>query len=445
MRVLEIWIVSQLLFTSFALAENWPQWRGPHGNGVSAETGLPTTWSAEENIAWKAPLGGLGVSVPVVWDDHVFVSSQVGDGTKRDGFHPTLVQGDGSEAEKPLGDKARAGAGNGKVYFLVEAFRRTDGERLWEYRFEAEGEFPEVHQKHNMATPSPVTDGKRVYVWYATGQLVALDMDGKLVWQRHLGREYSPFEIGWGHSSSPTVHKGSIFLLCDHTPASYLLALDTATGKNKWKVDRGKGLKAYSTPFVAQLAERDELIINSSERVDAYDASTGEPLWYVEGSNRFPVPSPSYEDGILYMSRGYRSGPYMALETGGSGNVAETHVAWRVATGAPYVSSVLHYQGLMYMSSGAGIVRCVDGKTGERVWQDRVGGIFTASPIAADGKIYMLSETGEMVVLEAGREFKVLSLNDIGERSVASPAISSGQIFIRTDDHLICVGEKSST
>jgi outer membrane protein assembly factor BamB len=342
--------------------------------------------------------------------------------------------------EKSLGGSAASDPGDGKTYLLVEAFRRSDGERLWEYRFEAEGEFPEVHRKTNMANPSPVTDGELIYAWFATGQLVALDTDGKLVWHRHLARDYSPFEIGWGHSSSPTLYKDLILLLCDHTPASYLLALDKKTGAEKWKVERGKGLRSYSTPFVAKGVDRDELIVNSSKGVDAYDPSTGEHFWFLPGPNRFPVPSPSYDDGVLYMNRGHRSGPYMALKTGGKGDISTTHVQWRVETGAPYVSSVVYYEGLVYMANGVGVVRCVDGKTGERVWQERIGGVFSASPVAADGKIYLLAESGEMVVLKAGRQPVVLSRNNIDERSIASPAISNGQIFIRTDDHLVCVG-----
>ena len=441
MGTVRIFVVLQLCFVFSVVAENWPQWRGPYGNGVSPAKGVPTTWGIKENITWKAPLGGQAVSSPIVWGDRVIVTSQVGRGILRDGFHPTLVRGEGAAGEKSLGDAPR-NSEDGKTYFLVEAFSRSEGKRIWEYRLDAEGEFPEVHRKTNMANASPVTDGDHVYAWFATGQLVALDMNGKLVWQREMAREYSPFALPWGHSTSPTLYEDLIVLLCDHTPASYLLALDKKTGKEVWKADRGKGRRAYSTPFVARGEDRDELITNSSEGIDAYDPLTGEHLWYVKESNEFPVPSPSYRDGILYMSRGHRSGPYMALRTGGQGDVSKSHIKWRVATGAPYVTSVVYYDGLVYMANGAGIVRCIDGETGERVWQERIGGIFSASPAAADGKIYLLAEDGEMVVLEAGRELKVLSRNRIEERTVASPAISNGQLFIRTDDHLVCVGSE---
>jgi outer membrane protein assembly factor BamB len=405
---------------------------------------VPTTWGSEENITWKVPLGGQAVSSPILWDDRVIVSSQVGRGVLRQGNHPTLVRGEGAADEKSL-RASRDEPEGGTTHFLVEVFDRSDGKRLWEYRLEAEGDFPPVHRKTNMANASPVTDGEGVYAWFATGQLVALDMNGELLWQRHIAREYAPFDIPWGHSSSPTLYEDTIILLCDHTPASYLVAFDKKSGKEKWKTDRGKGLRGYSTPFVARGKNHDELIVNSSEGVDAYDPATGKHLWYITEPNRFPVPSPSFDDGIVYMSRGHRSGPYMALRLGGKGDISKSHIKWRVETGAPYVSSVVYYDGLVYMANGAGIVRCVDGETGERVWQERMGGIFSASPVAADGKVYLLAEDGEMVVLEAGREPKVLSRNRIEERTVASPAISNGQIFLRTDEHLVCVGSEPTS
>ena len=446
MRALIVMLALMFGGTAFA-AENWPNWRGPHGTGISDDHPLPTRWSTDENIAWRAPLQGLGVSGPIVWGDRIFVTSQLGIGELREGRHPTLVRGEDTSAERPLGDARENREGESdEVVLLVEAFDRTDGRRVWEYRLPAEevaGELPAVHSKHNLASPSPVTDGEHVYAWFGTGQLVALDMNGKLAWKRHLGKEIAPFEISWGHASSPTLFGDTLFLLCDHDNESYLLALDKRTGKEKWKNDRGEDMRSYSTPFVVRGAERDELIVNSSKRVEAFDPATGELLWYTGESNRFPIPVPSYEDGILYMSRGYRSGPYMAMRTGGKGDVSSSHVVWRVATGAPYVSSILYYDGLVYMANGAGIVTCVDGKTGERVWQERMNAIFSASPVAGDGKVYFLAESGEMIVLAGGRKLNVLARNSVGERSLASPAVANGQIFIRTDDHLYCVGKQS--
>ncbi len=426
---------------SAAHAEDWPHWRGPDGRRISSEGGLPTTWSRNAGVAWRTPILGLGVSSPIVSGDLVLLTSQLGRGPLQTGSHPALVRGGPNpEGEQPLGGQRMDGTGEG-VVFLVSAFNRGDGSVAWEYEIEAEGDLPAAHQKHNMASPSATSDGERVYAWFATGQLVALDMRGELVWERHLARDYGPFEIVWGHSSSPTIYKDLLILQCDHEPGSYLLALDRRTGEERWKVDRGAGLRSFSTPIVVSGPHGDELIVNASERLDAYDPSTGAWLWHAGEPNQFPVPAATYDDdGTLYTSRGHRAGPYMAIRLGGRGDVSETHVVWRVPTGAPYISSILYYDGLIYMANGNGIVTVVDATTGDRLWQDRLGGIYSASPVAGDGKVYFFSETGETLVIEAGPALRVLARNDLGERVVSSPAVSDGRIFIRTDEALIAVG-----
>ena len=320
-------------------AEDWPQWRGPHGTGISTEKGIPARWG-KEDVRWKVPVGGLGVSSPVVWGDRIFVTSQSGRGLRRAGSHPKLAQGEEGSAEKPLGAVAGATPGEAPgVEFVVEAFHRKDGRRLWAYHFAADGALPPVHEKHNLASPSPVTDGRLVYAWFGTGQLVALDLAGKLSWQRHLGKELGSFDINWGAGSSPALFGDLLFLLCYHEPRSYLLALDKQTGKERWKVDRGKDVRSYSTPVVFAGPRGDELVVNSTERLEAYDPRTGELLWHAGGPHRFAIPVPTFDGAVLYASRGYRSGPYMAIRPGGRGDVSESHVQWSVATGAPYVSS----------------------------------------------------------------------------------------------------------
>jgi outer membrane protein assembly factor BamB len=183
------------------------------------------------------------------------------------------------------------------------------------------------------------------------------------------------------------------------------------------------------------------MVINSSPRIDVFDPSTGKLLWHFGEPNRVPVSMPVYHDGTLYATRGFRSGPYMAVRVGGKDDVSKTHTKWHVPTGAPYISSILHYQGLIYMVSEGGVVTCVEPETGETVWKDRLDGVFTASPVAANGKVYMLNENGETFVLKAGRVKDVLERNSLGERTLASPAISGGKLFIRSDEHLFCIGQ----
>jgi outer membrane protein assembly factor BamB len=425
-------------------AENWPQWRGPSSRGVSAESGLPTTWSAGENIAWKALVGGLGASSPIVWGDRVFVTSQRGNAPVAAGdSHPLLARDDRSLAarENAIGGERAAVRRPSGVFLIIEAFRSSDGERLWEYRDQAAGPLPENHEKHNLATPTPVTDGERVYAWFGNGQVVALDTNGKLVWRRHLGLEYGTFLNLWGHGSSPVLYNDLLILLVDHGPQAYLLALDKRTGEERWKVDRGRGRVSHSTPLIVPGPAGDEMIVNSSERIDAYDPAGGKLLWHADSERQTPIPTPVFANGLIYMSRGYRNSDYLAIRPGGRGDVSTSHVQWRGPGTASYVASIVQYKGLLYMTNEVGVVTCAETETGERVWRQRLGGVFFASPVAGDGKIYMLSETGETVVLEAGREPHVLARNDVGERLIASPAIANGRLLLRSDTTLFSIGE----
>lgn len=419
-------------------ANTWPHWRGPAASGVAVGA-IPAAWSATRNVAWSAPLEGAGVSSPIVTADRVFVTSQAGDGRRQEGRHPTLAQGvdPAAAGESTLARRTRRNA----VAFIVEAFDRASGKRAWMYETPAEGELPPVHDKHNLSSASPVTDGERVYAWFGTGQLVALDTSGKPVWQRNLARDYAPFDINWGHASSPVLFGDSLILLCYHAQMSYLLALDKRTGAVKWKVDKPAGVESWSSPVVIAGPSGPELIVNASTGVESFNPATGASLWHYPEVNRFPIPVAMEDKGILYLSRGYRSSPYMAIRLGGKGNITASHVAWRVPTGGPYVSSLIHYQGVIYMSGENGILSAVDAATGQRLWQERVGGVFTASPIAGDGKVYFVSETGETIVLKAGRTFEVVSRNKLDGHFVASPAAAGGRLFLRADDRIYAVGQ----
>ena len=420
-------------------AADWTHWRGPNGNGVAPDRTLPLRWSATENVAWKTPIAGAGVSTPIVSGDRVYVTSQLGAGVRRPGNHPRLVQGSDAAAQ---GERAIEAAGDpSKTIFVVEAFSRADGKRLWARQIEAAGDLTPVHDKHNLATPSPVTDGTLVFAWYGTGQLAALDRSGAVVWQRHLATENGAFDIQWGHGSSPVVHGDHVILLCDQPARSYLVALDKKTGKDAWKADRGKGRSSYSTPLVIEGAFGTEIIVNSTERIDSYDAKTGTFLWHAGETSRFAVPTPVFHNGVIYASRGYRSGPYMAIKPGGRGDVSKTHVTWSVPTGAPYVSSLLYYEGIVYMANDVGVLTAVDAATGERVWQERTEGVFSASPVAGGGHVFFVSENGDTVVVKAGRSPQIVGRNALGERVVASPAISNGRLFVRTDQHVFAIGQ----
>lgn len=406
------------------VAADWPQWRGPTGDGISTETNVPLRWSKSENVLWKVPLPGLGSSTPIIAGDRVYVTSQMGDGP----FEGRSRDFEGAATARRTGETE-------KVRFLVHAFDRKSGKELWRYTLPADGGLQPVHVKHNLASPSCVTDGERVYAWFGTGQLIALSLDGKLVWSRHLGKEFGPFDVLWGHGSSAALYKDSLLLLCDHPPGAYLLSVDARTGKNRWKVDRGKERRSYTTPFVIRSGDHDELILNTNEGLEGVSPTTGERLWKAGEMNRVPVPTPVFHGGVLYVNRGYTSSPYMAVRPGGK-------VEWEVKTGAPYVSSLLYYQGLLYMANERGIVSLADSADGATLWRERLGSVFSASPVAANGHVYITSEEGTTYVFAAGREKKLVAENAIGERTLASLAISNGNIFVRTDEHLYCIGRK---
>lgn len=410
------------LFTAVR-GENWPHWRGPRANGISLEENLPETWSETTNVRWKRSLKVRGNSTPIVWGSRLLLTGQVGDS-------PIEMRG---RTAAPLGSEE-------PPHFLVQCLDKNSGDLIWERSLQASGELTPTHPKHNLASPSIVTDGELVYAWFGTGQLICLDMEGRLVWQRHLGKDYGPFQLLWAHGSSPVIYRGSLILVCDHAPGAYVIAVDGQSGRTLWKTDRGEGLRAYSTPLLVSLRDRDELIVNAQPGVDAYDPQTGSHLWSVSNPIRVPVPTPVFANDVIYLNRGYSSSPLMAILPGSRDRVAESRVKWSNPTGAPYVSSVLVYRGLLYMGTENGIVSALDPETGHTVWRERMGGNYSASPLGADGKVYFFNEDGEAVVLQAGSKFQLLSRIDMAAPILASPAVSDGRIYVRTTEDLWAVG-----
>ena len=389
--------------------EQWAQWRGPQTNGVSRATDLPQTWSAKDGVRWAVDLPGRGTSSAIVWDDRVFVTAA--DGPRQSDLH-------------------------------LVCLNLADGSRRWHSTFW--GTSPTLHHatKSDMATPTPTTDGRRVYAFYGTGDVFAVDFEGRLLWQRSLADEFGPFENRFGHTSSPLLAGEVLIVQCDHYGQSYLLAIDTASGRTRWRTERPGIWHSWSSPRLVDAPDGkgQELIVCAAHRVDAFDPTTGTALWNVTGLRRECIPTPVAGQGRLYAVSGPK-GETLAIRPGGRGDVGHTHVDWRSARGVPFVPSALLVGDYYYLVDDAGIATCLDADSGQTLWQKRLGGAFTASPIAGDGKLYFMSEEGETVVLAAHTgSFQELARNKLDEPIYASSSIAPGKLLIRTEHRLVCVG-----
>jgi HEAT repeat protein/outer membrane protein assembly factor BamB len=370
---------------------------------VSAETSLPVFWNADEGVVWKSPVSGTGFSSPIVWDDRVFLT------TGRDNQH-----------------------------LMVLAYRRSDGTTLWSREFDATGPANGLGDWNTVASPTPATNGKAVVALFATGDVVCLDFDGKDLWRRSLAKDYGEIRNGQGLAASPVIWRDIVLLQIDHSRPSYLLALNIGTGETRWKIDRPAG-DSWSTPLLLN-CDGDPLVVACcAGLVKAYSLETREEVWRCGGLTVSIAPSPVCGDDRLFATSG-RNGPFLAIRTGGKGDVEATHLEWRHNRSGPYVPSPVYCQGRLQVTNDSGFSLCFDAATGDLLWQERLPGRFSASGVAADGKLYFLNESGETFVLRAGPKFEMLARNPLGEPCKASPAVSAGQVFIRSDKHLFCIG-----
>jgi outer membrane protein assembly factor BamB len=392
------YVVVLLLLCPAVRAENWPQWRGPDGNGISAEKNLPVKWSATENVRWKTPLAGAGVSAPIVWGGRVFLTTS--DGRLNDRLH-------------------------------LSCFDADSGKRLWTTHFfgsaQPEGLFP----PGGMAVPTPATDGKRVFALFGTGDLVCVDFDGKPVWVRSLAQEYGPFRNRWGMSASPILADGMLLVQVDHFGESYLLAINAATGANRWKTKRDATVN-WTSPLVVRGKGKARIVASGTYFLCGYDLATGSELWKVEGMNQQCIPTPvALGEQVFTLGGNNRQ----ALCVGLDGKER-----WKVKSGANNIPSPVAVGKHVYFAEDSGFAVCLDAETGKRVWRDRLGSQQRASPVAGDGKLYFTGETGVVMVLRQGETFEQLAKNDVGETLVASPAIAGGRLYLRGDKHLFCIG-----
>ena len=422
-------IITALMLCMPAWATDWPQWRGPFFNGSTDETNLPGSWSWTENVAWVSPLPGPSGATAVICKGRVFVTSMV--------------------------DKSPE--------FVALCIDEKDGRKLWENKVGSDSRrFP----RNNMASPSPVTDGQRVFFLYAGGELIGFDYEGKKLWSRNIEDEYGNLSLQFGYSSSPLLHEGKLFVLVvrrnkaypqgqakdDRPLDSFLLAVDPKTGQTLWKQQRltdafDEGMETYSTPVPFVRNGRTEILNTGGDFVTAHDPDSGKELWRFEYWTRKVrdsriIPTLVTGDNLIFGTR-HKGGGVFALQPG-----TDARITWEFSGPSPDCSTPLYYQGRLYILDGiknGKVVTCFDPKTGRQFWQGKIGGKgpWRASLTGADGKLYCINETGEIVVLAAGGdEFKILFETKTDETPIQSSiSIANGHLFIRTAQNLYCIGK----
>ena len=408
-----------LLFPPVIQADNWPQFRGPDHQGHSSESGLPLKWSETENVAWRIELPGQSWSSPIVWGNRVFVTT-----TLNDGVSCRVLSIDSTD---------------GSIQWNKEVFEQT---------------LLRKEDRNTYATPTPATDGEKVYACFGDGSFVALNYAGDIVWKN---RDH-PFYGQHGLGTSPILYDGMLIMARDgssdgqdkklgwQTPwdQSYVVAIDTATGKDRWIGKRGMSRISHGAPCIWEQNGSAQVVSEAGDVVQGFDCKTGERIWSCTVAGEGKVPSTIIGDGFVFTSGGWGGKESIkAFKLGGHGELNDSSIVWEQKKGIPKIPSMIYVKPYVFAITDAGIATCLRSDTGDIVWQNRLGGNFSASPVSSDGRIYFLADNGETTIIEAGPEFRVIAKNPLGERVQASPAISNGKLFIRTDRHLFCIGQDS--
>lgn len=424
---------------------NWPSFRGPQASGVAERQSLPDRWDGKtgENILWRTPIPGLAHSSPVVWGGRVFVTSAVS-GDPKASFRPGLY-GDGDASE----DRSRQ-------RWVLYALDKRTGKVLWERTAREGVPVDKRHIKSTYANSTPATDGRVVVAWFGSQGVHAYDVGGRFLWKVDLGRlDIGAYDIPtyeWGPASSPVIWENLVILQCDTQADSFLLALDSATGKTVWKTEREE-IPSWGTPTVARTSAGPVLVTNASNYVRGYDPRTGRELWRLGRSSKITAPTPVFADDMFVVVSGRApERPIFVVRAGARGDLTlpegqskSESVVWSRTGRGSYMPTPLVYQGILYVLSNNGLLDAYDLRTGEEVYRQRlplVGSGFSASPVASDGKLYLSNEDGEMLVVAAGRSFTHLATNSMGELLMATPALSEGVMYVRSNATLFAVGRK---
>ncbi|MFM8534193.1 MAG: PQQ-binding-like beta-propeller repeat protein [Acidimicrobiia bacterium] len=465
-------LVSALSVPSVAMVSGaeppvaWPQFRGPSGAGILDDGKLPTSWSANDNVRWSVEVKGRGWSSPIAWNDTVFVTSAISPGAFKapstgifgnDYVAELMKQGlsDDEVNKRAIARDIELTAESGEIRYMVYAFDAGSGRLKWEREAHKGAPFGGRHRKNTFASESPATDGERVYAYFGNVGLFAYTLDGTPLWTARFDPQ--PMYLDFGTAASPVVHDGRVFVVHDNEGESFVAAVDARTGKRLWRTERditapqGSG---WSSPYVWKHGQRTEVIVIGRQHAVSYSPDTGKELWRMRGLTGQSTPSPVAADGLLYLatgSQGESNCPVFAVRPGASGDISlakgeesNAYVKWFHPRASAYTSSPLVYRGRMYVVNDNGILSVFDSQTGKEIYKARAGGpgnTFSASPWAADGKIYLLSEDGLTFVIEAGDKYVELARNSLDEMSLASPALAPDAIFLRTQTKLYRVGK----
>jgi outer membrane protein assembly factor BamB len=412
-----------LVSVSAVHAGDWPGWRGPHGDGTSDAKGVPIKWNTTENIAWKTPIPGKGHSSPIVWGDRIFLT--------------TCLEAD-ADPKRPE-DPARR---------MLMCLDRRDGSILWQKQV-LSAKLEKLHRLNSRASSTPVADGRHVFVTFLDASrdkdarvLVACyDFDGHQVWQKSPGR----FSSVHGFCSSPILYKDTVIVNCDHDGDGYIVCLSRETGEQRWRIERPNKTRSYCAPLIVETAGKTQLVLSGSKCVASYNPDNGKQWWIIDGPTEQFVSSLVFAENTLFLTAGFPTYHYMGIKPDGEGNVTETHVAWHHRVKNPregaYVPSPIAFDKWFFAVSDDGVLNCFDAKSGEWKWREKLGKHHSASPILADGRLYFIADNGDTYVVKASDKFEVVNVNPLGEECYASPAIAHGQLFIRGDKHLFCIGK----
>jgi outer membrane protein assembly factor BamB len=405
------WCVALLVLVMIcpagARAENWPSWRGPRGDGTSLETNVPTQWSGTNNVLWKTEIPGLGHASPIVFGSRVFTVSALPDSQER----------------------------------VLLALNSATGKILW-MNTVVRAPLERKHPLNSHASSTPATDGQLVYVAFLDRQdmlVAAYDFEGRQKWAVHPGQ----FSSMHGFCSSPILYKDMVIVNGDHDGDSYIVALSARDGRTLWKTPRAHHTRSYCAPLIRDLGGRMQMAVSGDKSVASYDPDTGALRWIIDGPTEQFVASPVYsvKEHLLFITGGFPDHHILAIDPTGSGNVTRTHIVWRTNRGAAYVPSPIVEGDYFLVVSDSGVAHCFRAKTGEIMWQQRLGS-HHASLVSANGLVYFLSDEGVAVVVRPGVQYDQVSRNELGEPCFASPAVSQGHIHLRSDRNLFCIGKR---